>query len=417
MLLKTILNRAEKQPGFVYVAARIVEGEHDGCIEVTVRARKNCKPLCSRCKKPCPGYDSLPERRFAFVPLWGFAVFFLYAMRRVSCANCGIVVESVPWAEGKNHLTNTYMWFLAKWAKRMSWKETAEAFRTTWENVFRSVEMAVTWGRANMPLDGVTAIGVDEILWRRGHKYLTLVYQINTDCRRLLWVGKNRTAGSFRGFFRWFGKKRTTGLQFVCSDMWKPYLEVIASKAGHALHVLDRYHIVARLNKALDEVRAGEARRLKIAGHGEPLKHSRWAFLKKPENLTSKQKGRLAELVKMNLKTVRSYLLKEEFQYFWQYVSPVWAGKFLDRWCTRVMRSKIEPMKREAQTLRRHRELLLNWFKAKGAISSGAVEGLNNKAKVTTRRSYGFREFHTAQVALYHTLGNLPTPDFTHEFC
>lgn len=417
MRLQTILNLIEKHAGFIYDKIRLVVVGDSKTIEVTVRPRKNGTATCSKCAKARPGYDTLPQRRFEYVPLWGIPVFFLYAMRRVDCADCGITVESVPWANGKNHLTRAYMWFLAKWAKRMSWKETAEAFRTSWENVFRSVEMAVKWGRAHMPLEGITAIGVDEILWHRGHRYLTLVYQIDAERKRLLWVGKDRTVRTLLRFFRWNGKERSARLQFVCSDMWKPYLKVIRKKAGHALHVLDRFHIMARLNKALDEVRADEARRLRATGCRETLKHSRWAFLKRPENLTVTQKGRLAELVKMNLKTVRGYLLKEEFQYFWDYVSATWSGKFLDRWCARVMRSRIEPLKREARTLRRHRPLLLNWFRARGAISAGAVEGFNNKAKVVTRRSYGFREFHTAEIALYHTLGDLPSPELTHEFC
>lgn len=417
MLLKTILNRIQKHPGFVYVKARLVEIDRVERIEITIRARSNGKPICSRCNRPASGYDTLPQREFAFVPLWGIPVLFLYALRRVDCADCGVTAEAVPWSKGKNRLTQTYMWFLAKWAKRMSWKETADAFHTTWENVFRSVEMAVTWGREHMPLESVNAVGVDEILWHRGHRYLTLVYQIDSDCRRLLWVGKDRSVRSILGFFRWFGKERTSKLQFICSDMWKPYLKVISKKASQALHVLDRFHIMARLNKAVDEVRAQEARRLKAAGKEPVLHHSRWPLLKKPANLTGPQRGRLKELLSMNLRTVRSYLMKEEFQFFWQYVSPTWAGKFLDGWCNQVMRSKIEPMKREARTLRRHRGLLLNWFRAKGSISAAAVEGLNNKAKVTTRRSYGFREFYTVQIALYHTLSKLPSPKVTHEFC
>ena len=105
---------------------------------------------------------------------------------------------------------------------------------------------------------------------------------------------------------------------------------------------------------------------------------------------------------------------------FWPgevYVSPTWAGKFLDRWCTRTMRSKIEPMKKVAKTLRKHKPLILNWFRAKKAFSSGVVEGLNNKAKVTTRKSYGFRTVRCAEIALYHALGNLPTPPVAHRFC
>ena len=93
-----------------------------------------------------------------------------------------------------------------------------------------------------------------------------------------------------------------------------------------------------------------------------------------------------------------------------------WAGKFLDQWCTRTMRSKIEPMKKVAGSLREHRDLILNWFRARGTVSAGAVEGLNNKAKLTTRKAYGFRTCQAIEIALYHTLGKLPEPKFTHEF-
>jgi len=134
------------------------------------------------------------------------------------------------------------------------------------------------------------------------------------------------------------------------------------------------------------------------------------------QNLTSQQKFRLRDLLRYNLQTVRAYLLKEDFQQFWEYNSPTWTGMFLDFRCQQTLRSRIEPMKKIARTLRAHRELLLNYFKARKQISSGVVEGLNNKAKVTMRRSYGFRTFRILELALYHSLGKLPEPELTHEF-
>ena len=139
-------------------------------------------------------------------------------------------------------------------------------------------------------------------------------------------------------------------------------------------------------------------------------------LFRSPENLTDKQDISLAALLQYNLKTVRSYLLKEDFQFFWEYRSAYWAGRFLDRWCTRAMRSRIEPMKKVASMLRRHKELILNWFRAKKEFSSGIVEGLNGKAKLTTRKSYGFKSFKTLELALYHNLGALPQPVETHKF-
>lgn len=417
MQIKTILNRVEQHASFVYGEVRFRAHEGRTALDVDVRPRSNARPRCSGCGRRRPGYDTLRPRRFEFIPLWGIAVYFVYAMRRVACPTCGVVVEAVPWAQGKSHATTTYAWFLARWAKRLSWAEVADAFHTTWERVFRSVEMAVTWGLAHRPLDHVTAIGVDEVLWHKGYQFLTVVYQIDAGLRRLLWVGQDRQAKTLLRFFRWFGPQRSARLRFICSDMWHPYLQVIARKAAGALQILDRFHLMTYFSKAIDEVRAKEAKRLKAAGYEPVLKGMRFCLLKRPEHLTDHQEIKLAELLRHNLRTVRAYLLKEDFQLFWDYVAPAWAGKFLDRWCTRALRSKLEPLKRVARMLRNHRDLLLNWFRARGEISAAAVEGLNNKLKVTTRKAYGFRTFRALEVALYQALGHLPEPTFTHRFC
>jgi transposase len=278
------------------------------------------------------------------------------------------------------------------------------------------VEYVVEWGLEHRDLGEIRAIGVDEIQYAKGHKYLTLVYQIEEDCTRLLWIGKDRTVESFEHFFVLIGKQLCEGIEFVCSDMWKPYLRVIRERCTNALNILDRFHIVAKMNDALDDVRAAEARRLAQDGYEPILKKTRWCVLKRKANLTSQQRFRLRDLLRYNLKTVRAYLLKEDFQQLWDYNSPSWAAKFLDQWCQEVMRSRIEPMKKVAKTLRTHRELILNYFRAKKQLSSGVVEGLNNKAKVTMRKSYGFRTFRVTEIALYHALGKLPEPETTHRF-
>jgi len=415
MELITILNRCHHFRGFVYQHARF-SADHKS-IEVEVRPRQGSLAICSRCHQPAPGYDQLAERRFEFIPLWGFFVFFLYTMRRVDCRRCqAVVVEEVPWGDGKHTLTKAYMLFLARWARRLSWQEAAQAFRTSWDKVFDAVEYVVAWGLEHRTLGRIDAIGVDEIQYAKGHKYLTLVYQIDLGITRLLWVGKERTAESFRGFFTTIGAEVASQIAFVCSDMWEPYLKVIREKCSEALHILDRFHIVSKMNKAIDEVRAEEARRMKAEGRAPVLKKSRWLLLKRSENLDAEQHFRLRDILRYNLKTVRAYLLKEAFQQLWEYNSPAWAGKFLDEWCRQTMRSRIEPLKKIARSLRQHRPLILNYFRAHKTLSSGVVEGLNNKAKVTMRKSYGFRTFQVLELALYHSLGKLPEPELTHDF-
>jgi transposase len=414
MRVITLLNHCHHFPGFVYEKARVCPDNK--VIEIDIRPRRGTKPVCSGCHQPGPGYDHLGVRHFEFVPLWGFLVHFVYRMRRVDCKTCGVRVEEVPWATGKHQLTKAYMLFLAHWARMLSWQETANAFRTSWDKVCQAVEYVVTWGLEHRDIGTIQAIGVDEIQYGKGHNYLTLVYQIEQGCIRLLWIGKDRTVESFEQFFNLIGKTTSDGIQFVCSDMWKPYLRVIRERCANAVNILDRFHIVAKMNDALDDVRAAEARRLIQDGYQPVLKKARWCVLKRKANLTTTQRFRLRELLRYNLKTVRAYLLKEDFQQFWDYNSPTWAAKFLDDWCSQVMRSRIEPMKKVAKTLRGHRELILNYFRAKKMFSSGIVEGLNNKAKVTMRKAYGFRTFRIAEIALYHALGNLPEPKLAHTF-
>jgi len=414
MLLTRLLNACHHFPGFVYKGARLCE--HSQTIEIDVRPRQGSKPRCSGCGNSAPGYDHLGERRFEFIPLWGYAVILLYCMRRVDCRGCGVKVEQVPWGIGKHTLTQAYMLYLAHWARKLSWKETAQSFHTSWEKVCQAVEYVVQWGLEHRQLGTIRAIGVDEIQYGKGHQYLTLVYQIEASCVRLLWVGQERTLASFERFFTLIGKEVADKIEFVCSDMWKPYLQLIAKHCGNALNILDRFHVVAKLNKAIDEVRAGEARQLVRDGYEPVLVRSRWCLLKRPENLTDTQRVKLRDVLRYNLRSVRAYLLKEYFQLFWSYDSPAWAGKFLDQWCTDAMRSRIEPMKKFARTLREHRELLLNYFRARKQFSSGIVEGLNNKAKVTMRKAYGFRTFRITEIALYHALGKLPAPKLTHSF-
>jgi len=398
MLITRLLNACHHFPGFVYAAARLIGATNT--IEIDVRARRGSKPHCSCCGRTAPGYDVLPMRRFEFIPVWGYSVQLLYCMRRVSCRACGVKVEEVPWAIGKHTHTRAYMLHLAHWARKLSWKETALSFGTTWDHVCRAVEYVVQWGLEHRDIGSVRAIGVDEIQWGRGHDYLTLVYQIEADCVRLLWVGKERTKESFEQFFKLIGQEVAAKIEFVCSDMWQPYLDLIAKHCTQALNILDRFHVVAKLNLALDEVRASEARRMAREGFEPVLKKKRWCLLKRPENLTDNQRMSLRELLGYNLKSVRAYLLKEQFQQFWEYESAAWAAKFLDAWCTRAMRSRIEPVKKFARTVRKHRELLLNYFRARKQFSSGVVEGLNNKAKVTMRKAYGYRTFRIAELSL-----------------
>jgi len=261
---------------------------------------------------------------------------------------------------------------------------------------------------------------VDEIFWGRGHRseaFLTVIYQIDGHCRRLLWVGRKRTQATLNRGLDALGGEVVGGLKYVCSDLWKPYLKVLARRAGQALHILDRFHITMHLNQAVDEVRRAESTRLKGQPLAQRLKKMRWKLLRKGSTVRGRAKVKLEGLLASKLATGRAWELKEAFQHFWTYRSPAWAGGFLDYWTQRALRSRLEPLKKVARMLRSHEALILNWFKARGEVATGATEGRNNKIRVVTRRAYGFRTYKAMEIALYHNLGKLPEPKFTHEFC
>ena len=418
MRIETLLNKVYWHKSFVYKDVKMERiGRHESLV-VNIEPRKNSLAICASCLNAGPVYDHMPDyRQFEFIPVWNIPVYFHYRMRRVDCRRCGVKVEQVPWAEGKSPVTKPFALFLARWARRLSWKETAESFCTTWDTVFRSVKQIVEYGMKHRNLNGITAIGVDEIQYGKGHQYLTLVYQINAGARRLLFIGKERRARTLLRFFRDFGKERCEALKYVCSDMWRPYVKVITKKAVNALHILDRFHIVQNLNKAIDKIRAEEIKRLASEGYDEEvLKNTKYCFLKNEGNLTDNQKIKLDDVLQYDLKSVRAYLLKESFQLFWNYKDPRWAEWYLNKWCARAMRSKLEPIKKFVRMLRRHQPLIMNWFKAKKAYNSGIVEGMNRKINLVTRKSYGFRSYDVLKIALFHNMGELPEPNFTHRF-
>jgi transposase len=312
---------------------------------------------------------------------------------------------------GKSTLTKPLIVGLATFAKLLSWEEVARLFGVSWNTVRAAVAHAVQYGLANRDTSTVIAIGIDEISRRKGHTYVTNVYDL--EHKRLLWTGEGRGEDVLERFFDEWGKERTEAISCICCDMWDPYMKTIRKRALGAVVVFDKFHIVQHLMMAVDEVRREEAHSLKET-NPDLLKRTRYIWLKNPWNLTPKQKRRLGHLEKLNLRTNRAYLLKETFREFWEYKTKGWAKRFLKQWFWWATHSRLKPMRDFAWMLRRHQEGILNYFETR--IDNGAVEGMNRKAKVVSQRAYGYRTFETFSLALYHVLGDLPMPELTHKF-
>ncbi len=423
--LKTLLNETQPLNGFIYDTVQLETTNRWGIrklkIFVTIREHKQRKPICSQCGQVAPVYDHLRKREWLHVPLWNIPVRMSYTPRRVACPSCGVKVEAMPWDEGKRTNTKAMMIFLAQWSRRLNWRETAKSFGVSWDTVYRSVAWIVQWGLARRELLGITAIGIDEIHVHKGKKadnFATLIYQIDEHCKRLLWIGKRRSARALLAGLKTLGMETLAGVRVVVSDMWRPYLAVARQHLSQAVHILDRFHITALLNQAVDKVRRSE--NYALPAHGkrkEQLKNTRWLLLKPYAKVRGLAREHLNRVIHSTLKTARAWALKDAFAHFWTYNHPRYAKVFLDTWITRALRSRLPPLRKFAKTLRTHEPLIMNWFTFKKAFSSAAVEGLNNKVRVITRRSYGFRSFHVLETVLYHTIGKLPEPELTHKFC
>ncbi len=230
MLVESLIKETVELQGF-----RVVKVQKTGQgLEVELAPDRRYAPRCGGCGQPARYRDTRTIRRFRHVPLWGINVFLAYAPRRVRCDHCGGVhVEAMPWVSGKRQFTRALMVTMATWVCILTWKQVAALFHCAWGTVEAAVDEAVAYGLAHRDLSGVTHIGIDEISRKRGHVYVTNVYDLKS--RRLLWSGEGRAKETLEGFFDWFGKERTEQLDGVCCDMWQPYIDVIKARAPDAI--------------------------------------------------------------------------------------------------------------------------------------------------------------------------------------
>ena len=362
---------------------------------------------CGVCRQRCREvYDIRGEPEWRDLSMRKLPLKLRYRPRRVECPRCGIRVEDFPWAEPWARVTTALANAVAVLARELSWEGTAREYGLNWKSVATIVKRAVRYGLKNRQRPPVHVIGIDEVSRRKGQVYLTVVYDL--ERRVLLWVGEDRTEEAVKKFFtEEMGRRRCRTLRVVCMDMWAAYANLVRDHAPQAQILFDRFHVVKHLNEAVDAVRRELWRQLTSKEKVE-VKGTRWLLLKNPWNLTDDQKERLSTLVRWNSPLVHAWYLKESFQLFWGYQQPKRAEDFLRKWINSAMRSKLEPFKKFARMLRSHLPGILAWTKSR--VSNGAVEGMNNKIKSISHRSFGFRSAANFIAAIYHCCARLPLP-------
>ena len=369
--------------------------------------RLGCRRLrCRVCGKPCRRVHNVEEpRSWRDLSLRGLPMILRYRPRRVQYPRCGVRVEEVPWARPWARVTKALARAVAELARHLSWQETARHFGLGWKSVAAVIRRAVEYGLAQRRRRPLHVLGIDEVSRRKGHRYLTVVYDLERGV--LLWVGEDRTEQTLTGFFTPLGRRRSATIQIVCLDMWKPYLKAVRDQARNAQVLFDRFHLVQHLNRAVDEVRRSAMRRLSGTQRAT-FKKTRFLLLKNPWNLRIDEKERLSTLLRWNTPIVRAYYLKEALRLFWDYRQPARATDYLHRWMHSALRSRLQPFKEFVRLLRAHLDGVLAWTRLR--VSNGALEGMNNKIKLVSHRSFGFRSVRNYTAAIYHCCARLPLP-------
>jgi transposase len=367
-------------------------------VVVALRRRRLICPHCGHTTRyrydtrPCPS-----TWRHLDLGVWRVQV--EATLRRLRCPTHGVVVEAVPFARPGAHLTRDFDDLLAWLATRMDKTSIARLCRVSWRTVGRACGRVVATELDPGRLDGLFRIGVDEISWRKHHKYLTLV--VDHDRGVVIWGAQGRDAKTLDEFFAELGTERSALIEAVSLDLGPAYLKSVQAE-GHAPQAIvcaDIFHVVKLVGDALDEVRRElwqQLRRLPDDRWAKDFKGSRWALLKNPEDLTDRQANQLARIRANRGGIWRAYEMKEQFRaIFAGDLTRDEAAVLLDRWCGRAQRSRLAPFVKVARTMRHRRDLILN--AVEHGISNGRVEGLNTKVRLIVRRAYGF---HSADAAL-----------------
>ena len=391
------------------VDLEVTEGG-ESVLVASVRPVKRQVSRCGQCLCRCPGYDRGDgRRRWRGLDLGTTRVFLEAEAPRVRCRQHGVVVAAVPWARHDSLFTAAFEEQAAWLGAHATATMVAELMRSSWRAVTRMVTRVVGEARGKTDrLEGLRKIAIDEKAYRKGHRYLTVVTDVDTG--RVVWATEGRSQATVEAFFAALGTERAAALTHVGCDGADWIHPVVKVKAPNAVLCLDSFHVVAWAGEAVDEVRRRITRDLKADGRDEEakaLKGSRWAVLKNPRNLTGGQQESLAVIKKTNGPLYRAYLIKEQLREVFR-VKGIRGRRLLAGVIAWASRSRIPEMVDLARTLRRFAELIGNTLDT--GVTSALAENTNTHISVLARRAYGFHSPEALIAMIELTRGGLCPP-------
>lgn len=384
---------------------------NEGEVHVHLRHADDVRWLCPECGLPCALYDHQPERCWRHLDTCQYRTILHAQPPRSNCPEHGARNVKLPWAEPSSRFTAMFERLAIDWMKVASQQAVADQLHLSWDEVHAIQERAVARGLARRQAEPIPHIGVDEKSFTRGHRYFTLVNDL--DRPRVLYVAEDRTEASLDGFWSALSAEQMAGVQAVAMDMWDPYVNSTVHHLPEARRkiVFDKFHIAKHLSEAVDVVRRRENRQLRASGD-DRLAGTRYDWLRHPARMEPEDRREFAALRDSSLKTARAWALKESMMAFFCYCYERPARKHFRWWHNWAARSRLKPMIEKARMIRRRFENIVTYLKHR--VTNAASESINSKIQWVKYTARGFRSKTNFVTAIYFHCGGLDLMPETH---
>jgi transposase len=393
--LNSLLRFVVRLQGAVVEGGRI--DRENKSVEIRVRRRSNAKARCPECGGVLSGTIRSHRKRWRHLDLIRTVTYVSCDIRVGYCSKHGQRVERVPWAHPGARHTKLFDLSVSSLVQVGNKSAAARMFGVSWRTVGRVVKRVVTERLGSDRLDGLTWIGIDETSYKRGHRYITTVCNLETG--HVVWVGEGKSGATLERFFKVLGERRAKQLDLVCIDMSDAYARVIKEKAPQADIAYDKFHVVKLLLEAIDEVRREECRTLE-GEQKKALKGMRYAFLRNPKHRGPKDLEAINRVQSLNAKLARAYQLRVDFEDLWDISDEDEARGFLMCWTRSALLSRRQPLRRFAKTVRAHMDGILSYFRY-GNPTNATLEGTNNKIKLIIHKAFGFHSVEALMAMVY----------------
>ena len=374
------------------------------CVEVWAAHPEGALWACPKCAQELPLYDHAEERTWRHLDSCQYETHLHARIPRVQCGEHGVVQVKVPWAEARSRFTLLFERLAIDVLGQCDVSGATKILRISWDEAWGIMERAVKRGRSRKAPKVVRRIGVDEKAAAKGHRYLTLVCDL--EAGTVEHIAEERKQESLEGYYQGLSEEQLAGIQAVAMDMWAPYIQATRARVPEAAGkiVFDRFHVMGYLGKAVDTVRKQEHRALMASGD-ETLKGSKYLWLYSRENVPQQRRDEFAILRRKELKVGRAWAIKESLRHLWHYVYPGSGWKFWKRWYFWATHSRLGPIRKAAETVHRHIDNILTYYQH--PVTNAMSEGLNSKIQKIKSMACGFRNLENFKTAIYFHCGGL----------